>query len=71
MFCLCVKIIIIKKAKNKKSATITSDKKENKNVLKEPIIEEREEYFDKNNIINQEIPKTKAKLKEKAKIIPK
>tara|TARA_S200000501_G_C20390527_1_gene554729 strand:- start:27 stop:218 length:192 start_codon:yes stop_codon:yes gene_type:complete len=63
--------MIIKKEKNKKSGLIFSEKKENKKTFIEPIIDDREEYFVKNKINNQEIQKTKARLKEKANIIPK
>ena len=70
IFCLWVKIIIIKKVKNKKSGFIWSDKNENIKTLKAPIIDDKDEYLVKNKIIIQEIPKIKPKLREKASIIP-
>ena len=50
---------------------ILSEKKENKKIFNEPRIDDREEYFVRENTINQETEKTNAKLKESARTTPK
>ena len=71
IFSLWVKIIIIKKVKKIKSGTILSEKKANKKTFNEPKIEAKDEYLDRKKIIIQDNPKTRLKLKDKAKTIPK
>ena len=62
---------MIKKARYKKSGLIVDEIKENKKTFNEEKIEERDEYLDKNKIMNQEIIKTTASSYDNAKIIPK
>ena len=54
-----------------KSDNILSEKKENKKTFNEPRIDDSEEYFVRENTINQEAEKTNAKLKESARTTPK
>ena len=57
--------------KQKKSNEIDVERKANKKTFKEPIIDEREEYFVAYKITNHDTPNTKANLNDNAKIIPK
>ena len=54
-----------------KSDNILSEKKENKKTFNEPRIDDSEEYFVRENTINQGAEKTNAKLKESARTTPK
>ena len=55
----------------KKSNEIDVERRANKKTFRAPIIDEREEYFVAYKTNSHETPKTKARLKDKAKIIPK